>query len=229
MRPSRAMLRPAVVIAVVVASAPALAHFKLVSPAANFEQDNNGSPQKSGPCGQNDAGQPAVPTNAVTQLMTGQMIDIEIDETIFHPGHYRIQLADSMNALPAQPAVTPGSTACGSLAIDPAPQMPLLADGLFAHTQRFTTNQTAQVQLPAGFRCTNCVLQVAQFMTVHAAPCFYYHCAQVTISDDPTNPPMGDVTGTFENDVGCCSADGGRSSALLALVIGALVLRRRRA
>ncbi|MFN0253628.1 MAG: SCE4755 family polysaccharide monooxygenase-like protein [Kofleriaceae bacterium] len=222
------MKRRALAIAIVVASAPALAHFKLVSPAANLAQDNNGSPQKSAPCGQNDSGQPAVPTNAVTQLMTGQMIDIEIDETIFHPGHYRIQLAESMNLLPAQPAVTPGSTACGSLAIDPAPQMPLLADGLFVHTQRFTANQTAQVRLPAGYRCTNCVLQVAQFMTVHAAPCFYYHCAQVTISDDPTNPPMGDTGSPMDDAAGCCSTSrGAGASSLFAFVVGAFLLRPR--
>ncbi len=197
------------VVAVLAIASPALAHFKLVSPAASFEQDNSGSPQKSAPCGQADAGDPAVPTNAVTQLMTGQMVTIEIDETIFHPGHYRVSLAENMNMLPADPPVTPGTTACGSTAINPSPQMPLLAAGRLVHTARFTTNQTAQVQLPAGYKCTNCVLQVTEFMSVHAAPCYYHHCAIVTISDDPSNPPMGDTTTPMDDAGGCCSTSRG--------------------
>ncbi len=214
-------------IAVLTVASPALAHFKLISPAASFQQDTYGSPQKSAPCGQADAGDTAVPTNAVTQLMTGQMVDIEIDETIFHPGHYRVSLADTMTMLPADPPVTPGSSACGSTAIDTNPTMPLLADGLLVHTSRFTTNQTMQVQLPAGYRCTNCVLQITEFMSNHAAPCYYHHCAIVTISDDPGNPPMGETTAMPADDEGGCSAGGGQASGLVALSMGLLLLRRR--
>lgn len=215
------------VVAVTALASPALAHFKLVSPAASFEQDSFGSPQKSAPCGQADAGQSAVPTNTVTQLMTGQTISIEIDETVFHPGHYRVSLAQDMASLPADPPVTAGTTACGSTAINPSPQMPLIADGLLVHTTAFAGNQTAQVQLPASFRCTNCVLQITEFMSAHAAPCYYHHCAMVTISDDPGNPPGSD-TATPAEEAGCCSANGGPSSGALALVLGALLLRRRR-
>lgn len=216
--------------AVLLASSPALAHFALVSPPAAFQQDAYGSPQKSAPCGQADPGDPAVPTNQVTQLMTGQMVEIEIDETIFHPGHYRVSLAENMNMLPADPPVTPGATDCGSTAIEPNPTMPLLADGLLVHTSRFATNQTMQVQLPAGYRCTNCVLQVTEFMSAHDAPCYYHHCAIVTISDDPMNPPMGDA-GTMPmptDEGGCCSTSREPgASALLALIVVGLLLRRR--
>lgn len=222
-------MRSLVVVAFLSIASPAFAHFALISPPASFEQDVYGSPQKSAPCGQADPGDPAVPTNAVTQYMTGQMIDIEIDETIFHPGHYRVSLAENMNALPADPPVTVGATDCGSTAINPTPTMPLLADGLLVHTTPFGGNRTMQVQLPAGFRCTNCVLQVTEFMSAHDAPCYYHHCAVVTISDDPMNPPMGDTTTTMPMDeAGCCSAEGGGASALFALVVGAIVLRRRR-
>jgi MYXO-CTERM domain-containing protein len=135
-----------------------------------------------------------------------------------------------MAMLPADPMVSPGSTACGSTAINPAPTMPLLADGLLVHTSRFTTNQMAQVQLPAGFKCTNCVLQITEFMSAHTAPCFYHHCAIVTISDDPTNPPMdNDAATPMDEAGGCCSTSrGSGASALFALLIGALLLRRRR-
>ena len=220
-------MRCLLVASVLAIASPALAHFKLVSPAASFQQDSFGSPQKSAPCGQADPGQTAVPTNAITQLMTGQMIDIEIDETIFHPGHYRVSIAETMAGLPADPPVTAGTTACGSTAINPSPQMPLIADGLLVHTTAFAGNQTAQVQLPASFRCTNCVLQITEFMSAHAAPCYYHHCAMVTISDDPGNPPGSD-TATPAEEAGCCSANGGPSSGALALVLGALLLRRRR-
>lgn len=219
----------AALVVVAAIASPALAHFKLVSPAASFLQDGYGSPQKSAPCGQADPGDTATPTNAVTQLMTGQMVSIEIDETIFHPGHYRVSLAQDMSGLPADPAVTPGTTACGSTPINPTPQMPLLADGLLVHTTRFTSNQTMQVQLPPGFKCTNCVLQITEFMSAHDAPCYYHHCAIVTISDDPSNPPMGGDSAAPMDDGGCCSTSrGSGASAVFAFAVGALLLRRRR-
>jgi hypothetical protein len=220
-------MKVALVVGVLAIASPAIAHFKLVSPAASFEQDTYGSPQKSAPCGQADPNDPAVPTNAVTQLMTGQMISIEIDETIYHPGHYRVSLAETMAALPADPPVTTGATACGSTAINPSPTMPLLADGLLVHTSRFQTNQTMQVQLPAGYKCTNCVLQVTEFMSSHAAPCYYHHCAVVTISDDPNNPPIGGDSAAPKDDGGCASTQG-HASGLFALLVGALLLRGRR-
>lgn len=221
-------MRIALVAVLLAIASPALAHFKLVSPAASFEQDDFGSPQKSAPCGQADAGDAAVPTNMVTQLMTGQMVSIEIDETIFHPGHYRVSLAESTAMLPANPQVMTGTTACGSTAINPSPQMPLLADGLLVHTARFTTNQTMQVQLPAGYTCTNCVLQITEFMSNHAAPCYYHHCAMVTISDNP-GQPGSDTSAPMDDAGGCCSTSrGSGASALFALLVGALLLRRRR-
>jgi len=223
------MQRIALVAVVLAIATPALAHFKLISPAASFGQDGFGSPQKTAPCGQSDPGDTAVPTNQVTQLMTGQMVSIEVDETIFHPGHYRVSLAESTTMLPADPMVTPGATACGSTAINPSPQMPLLADGLLVHTSSFSTNQMMQVQLPAGVKCTNCVLQITEFMSSHAAPCYYHHCAIVTISDDPNNPPGGDTAAPMDDAGGCCSTSrGSGASALFVFGVGALLLRRRR-
>jgi hypothetical protein len=85
-----------------------------------------------------------------------------------------------------------------------------------------------QVQLPAGFTCTNCVLQITEFMSAHDAPCYYHHCAIVTISDDPSNPPIGGDSATaMSDDGGCCSTSrGSGASALLGLIAGALILRR---
>jgi len=210
-------------------AATAEAHFKLVTPAAYSQQSSYGDPQKSAPCGQADPGNPAVPTNTVTAVQSGAMLTITINETIPHPGHYRVAVAQNMAELPADPPVTAGSTACGSTVIDPSPTLPLLGDGLLVHTQAFSNPmQTMQVPIPAGMTCTGCVLQVVEFMSNHGlnnpGGCFYHHCATVNISPDA--PPPGDDAGG-----GGCSA--GRGSAVMGglggLVAGLALRRRRRA
>src|SRR5262249_42598046 len=118
------------------------------------------------------------------------------------PGHYRVAIAQDMNGLPAEPKVTAGGGyACGSTVIDPNPMLPLLADGLFVHTHAFTGPQTAKIQLPPGYTCKNCTLQVMEFMSQHGAPCFYHHCANVSIVpntavDDGGLPPLPDLAAT---------------------------------
>ncbi|HWU90610.1 MAG TPA: SCE4755 family polysaccharide monooxygenase-like protein, partial [Kofleriaceae bacterium] len=221
-------------VAVLGLAATAEAHFKLNDPAALSQQSSLGDPQKSGPCGQADPGNPLVPTNMVTAVQSGTMLTISINETVFHPGHYRVALAQDMNSLPADPPVTAGSTACGSTVIDPNPTMPLLGDGLLQHTTSFgNAPKTMQVPIPAGLTCTNCVLQVTQFMSNHGlnnpGGCFYHHCATVSISPDAP-PPTGDA-GTTEpgTGTGCCSAspDAALTGLLGSLAVGLLALRRR--
>ncbi len=167
------------------------AHFTLQAPACYSQQDQFGSPQKSGPCGQADPGAAMVPTN--TAYLTGGSITLTINETIPHPGHYRIAIANDMASLPAEPPVTAGSTPCGSTVIDPNPTLPVLADGVFVHTSAFSGPQTMQIPLPAGFTCDHCVLQVLEFMSNHGlnnpGGCFYHHCAIVTVAD--TLPDAG--------------------------------------
>ena len=98
-----------------------------------------------------------------------------------------------------------------------------------------------QYQLPAGMQCTNCVLQVVQFMSNHGlnnpGGCFYHHCAIVNISDNAPNQPdagvPGDDAGTTPSGSagGCCNANTTESSTagvLGAGLLGLLVLRRRR-
>ncbi|MBX7083166.1 MAG: hypothetical protein K1X88_28425 [Nannocystaceae bacterium] len=176
----------------------ARAHFRLEAPAANQEQNDLGDPQKFAPCGDDGT---AVPTGDVTNLVEGGILTITIDETVPHPGHYRVSIAQTPDELPPEPDVTPGATACGSVEImDPA-VMPVIADGLFQHEAAFAEPQTIDIQLPAGFTCTNCTLQVLEFMSSHGAPCFYHHCATVTIE------PAG------ATDSGGGSSDGGSASA----------------
>lgn len=216
-------------------AATAEAHFKLNAPASYSQQSSYGDPQKSAPCGQADPSNPVVPTNAVTAVQSGAMLTISINETIFHPGHYRVAVAQDMNRLPADPPVTRGSTDCGSTEIDTSPTLPLLGDGLLAHTQAFSNPmRTMQVPIPAGMTCTSCVLQVTQFMSNHAfnnpGGCFYHHCATVNISPDAPPPSDAGVDPGGGGGTGCCSASRGSAvtSLLGGLFVALLAFRRRR-
>ena len=52
------------------------------------------------------AANPGTPTNMVTQAKGGQKLHIKLQETVFHPGHYRIALAVNSRAeLPEDPMV----------------------------------------------------------------------------------------------------------------------------
>ena len=155
------------------------AHFRLASPANWVVQDPLGSPQKTGPCGNEG---PETPSNVTTAFRPGDTVTIQIDETIFHPGHYRVALAvNSPSELPPDPLVTAGASQCGSAVIQQTPTFPVLADGVLQHTKAFPGPQSFQVKLPTNVTCTSCTLQIVEFMSDHAAPCFYYHCANIAI------------------------------------------------
>ncbi|WP_437933250.1 SCE4755 family polysaccharide monooxygenase-like protein [Sorangium sp. So ce341] len=193
--------------------AVAHAHFALLEPACYSEQNNLGDPQKSAPCGQADPGNPIALTGEVTTYVQGQTITLRIDETIFHPGHYRVSIAENPESLPPDPEVTPGDTPCGSTVIETDPQLPLVADGLLVHTSAFTGEQTVEIKLPDDLTCENCTLQVSEFMSNHGinnpGGCFYHHCATVTIL-----PREGEPTGSGgAGGAGGESGEGGAASS----------------
>lgn len=181
----------------VAASSPASAHFRLESPAASLVQDGLGNPQKAPPCGD----QNSATTGTVTTFQSGQTISITINETIFHPGHYRIALAENdPSELPAEPVVVPGATDCGSTTIMDPPVYPVLADGVLPHDAPFNGPQTFEVTLPADVTCEHCTLQVIQFMSDHAlnnpGGCFYHHCADIALQAEPVVSGGGGTGGT---------------------------------
>ena len=161
------------VVVAVIALGPevASAHFTRVAPACDSEQDALGTPVKSAPCGQADPGNPAVSTGEITTLIQGGTLTVTINETINetirHPGHYRIAIAQNMASLPDDPPVTVGSTPCGTTIIDPAPALPVLADGVFVHTATLSGPQTIEIPLPADFICDHCVVNVTELMSNH--------------------------------------------------------------
>jgi hypothetical protein len=183
--------------AIVFAAATAHAHFVLQAPASWAEQDGNGNPQKTAPCGQSDPQVAAVPTNAVTSFKAGQTITVTIDETTFHPGHYRVVLSTTgPSGLPPDPETTiPGT--CIDLAIQEPPVFPVLADGVLQHTEPFDTvpvPRSFQVPLPSDVTCPSSTLQVLEFMQADvggAGNCFYHHCANISIA--PVAPVRTDA------------------------------------
>ena len=191
-----------VVVAVASLSGVADAHFVLVSPAASLVQNRLGDPQKIAPCGgvsanptRNTPANPGTPSNAVTQLTGGSTFHLLVQETVFHPGHYRVALARTMAQLPPDPVVTTRDSDRGpwsvSAVIQSSPEAPVLADGLFAHTERPMGLNEADIEIP-NINCVNCLLQVIQFMAEHAKNAdgdySYHHCAVVNITADPAKP-----------------------------------------
>jgi hypothetical protein len=180
----------------------ASAHFVLVQPANMIVQNRLGDPQKIAPCGgvsanaaRGTAANPGVPTNSVTDIKGGTDFHLLIQETVFHPGHYRVALARTAAGLPADPVVTTRPDARGEQSVS-APIMnpaapPVLADGLFAHTERPTGLWEADIPIP-NINCRGCLLQVIQFMAEHGRNAdgdfSYHHCAVVNITADPAKP-----------------------------------------
>jgi hypothetical protein len=196
------------------ASAVVQAHFKLVEPASWLVEDQRGDPQKLAPCGSLAAlpanapatAAPIVLSNAISKAIGGSKLHLKVQETIYHPGHYRVALAvNSREELPADPMTIERTTERGPMsvwaAIQSPPQLPVLADGLFQHYTRpaaAAPGTTApplvfetDIQLP-NINCAKCTLQVLQFMAEHAynqpGGYSYHHCADLQITADPAKP-----------------------------------------
>ncbi|MDX2010609.1 MAG: SCE4755 family polysaccharide monooxygenase-like protein [Myxococcaceae bacterium] len=122
---------------------PATAHIALRSPTVRYAD------QKVGPCGR---GATDLRTTRVTTFTAGDTIEVVWDETVNHPGYYRISFD-----LDGQDFYMPRSftDADGGLnvLVDNIPDAP-------RPNQRYTM----RVRLP-DTPCTNCTLQVIQMMT----------------------------------------------------------------
>jgi hypothetical protein len=196
----KASNRLALVSSILVAVVPAVthAHFKLLEPASWLIEDDRGDPQKSGPCGgsNTDYGKPSY---IVNESVGGSKLHVKVQETIYHPGHYRVALAVSSPAeLPLDPKATTTDTDRGprsvSAEIQNPVQIPVLADGLFVHTAKVETPFETDVTLP-NISCKRCTLQVIQFMEQHGVNnpgmFTYHHCATLQITADPKKPIDG--------------------------------------
>jgi hypothetical protein len=182
----------------------ASAHFQLKAPLPSTAGDMDG--KGAAPCG------PDASSAVITPVMGGSQIAITVNETVFHPGHYRIALSiDSRDEIdPSKPGglkepvvknaqgmpITSGNSV--SADIQNPPVFPVLADGVFAHTADSPTDFTQMITLP-NVTCDKCTLQVIEFMAQHSPPYFYRHCADLKITADPAKPlfdPNGNAGGT---------------------------------
>ena len=199
----RLLLATAVAAVVASLAGTAHAHFVLVAPAASLVQNRLGDPQKIAPCGgvsgnpaRGTPPNPGVPSGAVTNVKGGTNLPMMVQETIYHPGHYRVALARTMPQLPPDPVVTTAQTEKGvrsqSAVIQNPAVAPVLLDGIFAHTERPTQNFEAEIPIP-NIDCKDCVLQVIEFMADHPGIAVdgghsYHHCAILNITADPSKP-----------------------------------------
>jgi hypothetical protein len=162
----------------------------------------------------------------VTAFRPGETIEVTIDEKIPHPGHYRVVLAvEDRSELPPPPAVTTvGTDPCGGVEIQDPPIFPVLADNMLPHTERFDGPQTFTVTLPSDVTCTRCTLQIIEYMAQHARPCFYYHCADISIQSDPVTPtPTATPTATPGPPASCagdCDESGAVTINELVTMVG---------
>ena len=182
-------------LAMIVLPATSQAHFRLLAPASWIEENQLGDPQKAGPCGgtNTDYGKP---TYAVTSVKGGTALHIKVQETVYHPGHYRVALAvNSPTELPVDPKATimtneRGMVMSVSAEISPA-VAPILADGLFAHSAKSADPFETDITIP-NINCKACTLQVAEFMEQHPVnnpgQFTYHHCAVLHITADPGKP-----------------------------------------
>ena len=129
---TRTLLLTALALAVV--SNGVDAHFVLVSPPATIMQNRLGDPQKIAPCGGVSANpgrgtpaDPGVPTGAVTELKGGSTFHLQVQETVFHPGHYRVALARTVADLPKDPVVTTKDSDRGPQSVSAQIQNPPVA------------------------------------------------------------------------------------------------------
>lgn len=233
-------------------SASARAHFKLQQPADWLQTDQNGDPlstasaagtQKSNPCGQ------GMPSGAITRVPAGSVLHVKLTETIPHGGHYRIALLPKLNPTNSdipEPAVTLNAGQCGTAAIQSPVVAPILADNLFPHTQAEATPGKVwetDVQLPN--QTGSATLQILEFMTPHAPPCFYHHCAQLELvaadaggfdwnSDAGHAGPVPTTSGTpppIQEGCGIGRRKAASNATMIAafgILLGALVRRYRR-
>ena len=213
---------PATLFAIVVLPASAEAHIQLTSPPPRYAYDAAGI--KIGPCATGTA------TNMVTHLTAGQPLNVMFNETVAHPGFFRISLnttgADTFPAIsstPENPVVAP-----------------VLADNVLFHASGGGGPRMFTVTVP-NVSCAKCTLQLTQFMSDNPTS-GYYQCADVTIdssADGGAGPGSGGASGggtggsnTGTGGSGCSYTGGQRPSggagAALALgLLGLCLLRRR--
>jgi hypothetical protein len=117
----------------------------------NVPPRNSSPGLKSGPCGM-------VPRTASPTLLTaGQQLTVQWDEVVDHPGYYRIAFSPA-----------------GDAGFDANVLVPQVLDvpGVHAYETTITVPNTP---------CTDCTIQLIQYMTENNPPSLYYSCGDIQI------------------------------------------------
>jgi hypothetical protein len=181
---------------VLLLSTTAHAHFKVLQPASWLKEDSLGGPQKGSPCGPGntrpflgDDVQPVPVSDEVTTFHAGETISVQLQETVYHPGYFRIAFAKTRAAdatttdFPNPPLSDPDNCLFDKAAVKTGAHDNVLADGLFMVEEQSAPGRSLMqdVKLP-NEPCEDCTLQIVQVMEAHPAQsCFYFHCADIAI------------------------------------------------
>lgn len=215
------------VLAGLLGASEAQAHIAMMSPTPRY------SDLKYGPCGR--GGAMDVRTNKVTTFKPGETITVTWQETVPHPGHYRIAFDPDGQRFTDPTSFT-----------DVAPRMYVLKDDIADKTG--TQMYTDTVTLP-NIECTNCTLQLLQVMTDKApygnGDDLYYQCADIVLRADrdmaaqpadlasPADMSTPDLAMSVPGGMSTgCTAGGGAQGGLgalsvLGLALAGLRLRKR--
>jgi hypothetical protein len=201
------------------------------SPQSWWTQQNDGTPQKTPPCG-NEGATGTAASGYIMKVQPGANVPVLVRATIGHPGWYRISLKEGASSTQTTTTLPDPATlgAAGSAQqCTPAfvnnpvwsTTQPVLADklGLPAGSTSTTTMQsgtnTFNVTIPSNANCTMaspCTLQVLMFMTDHTQPtCNYHHCADIAVVSTGTGG-IGGAGGSGAGGTGGTGA-GGRGGA----------------
>jgi MYXO-CTERM domain-containing protein len=161
----------------VVSPSVAMAHIALTSPTPRYAQ------LKAGPCGK---GATDARTTKISTFEPGAKITVTWNETIGHPGHYRIAFDPNGQSLFTDP----------SSFTDVAPRPGVLIDNIADKTG--TQSYSQEITFP-NIECNNCTLQVIQVMTDKApygdGNDNYYQCADIVLARADGGAPVADAGG----------------------------------
>ena len=135
-------------------SASTDAHFKLLAPASWLVSNDRGDPQQPRHAAAMRKTK-ACPVTSSAKPSAAKKPQVRVQETVYHPGHYRVALAvNSRDELPPDPVTTTRETKKGPRSIwavvQSPPQKPVPAHGLFPRCTRVrATPQTYRGGRPA--------------------------------------------------------------------------------
>jgi hypothetical protein len=163
-------------LAAVTLSATAAAHVRFVSPTPRYPSPtgfDNGMNIKTGPCGRaNDSR--TTDESRVTEFEAGETITVQFNETIDHPGFFRISFDDD-----GQDAFDPPPLSRDDVPANP--MLPILKDDI---ADKNGGMYEVDVTLP-DVECDNCTLQLIQVMVdADSWPVseIYFTCADIKLT-----------------------------------------------